>query len=393
MPSGTEEEKSEVIRIRKILLKPTSEQKKILIRWLGAYRYAYNKIVDYKEEEYRDHGTSTGFMAGRKRWKARMLAEAPWIDEIPAHTIYGAMATADKDYKHVIRQRVKGISNKLPRCKKKTHKSCFILGNCIKHNGPYTTYLGHLRAAEKYPYKPMDSHLIHDLDGRWYLSIPYETDVQCTETQGICALDPGVRTFITGISSTSCFKIGHGAFGRIVRLCQHLDALLSKASKEKKRSFKRAIGRARVRIRNLIDDLHYQTIGYLTRTYKTIVFPEANFASAVLKATRKIQAKTVRSLMAFAFARFRDRLVSKAEVNGNTVIIVDESYTSKTANWTGEIVQKLGASKTITSKGISLDRDLNAALGIMLKALPDRPFAGLPATASILHLATGVEEK
>ncbi len=373
--------------MKRILLKPTMEQKKVFRRWMGAYRYAYNKTIDYKDQEYQARGTSRNFMAGRKIWKAQLVEEAPWIKEIPAHTIYGAMATADKDYKKVIRQRAGGMTNSLPRCRRKVHKSCFILGNSITEKGIYPRFIGRIRSAEKLPNKPMDSNLIRDLDGRWYLSTPYETPVQHTETQGICALDPGVRTFITGISSTSCFKIGSGAFGRIVRLCHRLDDLVSKASKEKKRSFKRAIGRARVRIRNLIDDLHYQVIGYLTRTYKTIVFPEADFTSAVLKATRKIRTKTVRAIMAFAFARFRDRLKAKAEVTGNTVLIVDESYTSKTANWTGEIVQNLGGAKSITSKGVSLDRDLNAALGILLKALPDRPFAGLPATALKHHLA------
>jgi putative transposase len=97
--------------------------------------------------------------------------------------------------------------------------------------------------------------------------------------------------------------------------------------------------------------------------------------------------------MSFAFARFRDRLKAKAEVNGNTVLIVDESYTSKTANWTGEIVQNLGGAKAITSRGVSLDRDLNAALGILLKALPDRPFAGLPATALKHYLAADSKGK
>ena len=392
-PLGTGGPKYEVTRARRLLLKPSAEQKKLFRRLMGAYRYAYNKIIDYKAQEYEERGTTMLYMAGRKIWKARLVEEAPWIVEIPAHTIYGAMRAADRDYMQVIRQRKQGVHNNLPRCKRKTHRSCFILGNGITETGIYPKFIGPLCSAEPLPRHPMDSNLIHDIDGRWYLSTPYSTPVQHTETQGICALDPGVRTFITGISSTSCFKIGSGAFGQIVRLCHRLDDLVSKASKEKKRSFKRAIGRARVRIRNLIDDLHYQVIGYLTRTYQTIVFPEANFRSAVHKATRKIRTKTARAIMSFAFARFRDRLKAKAEVNGNTVLIVDESYTSKTANWTGEIVQNLGGAKAITSRGVSLDRDLNAALGILLKALPDRPFAGLPATALKHYLAADSKGK
>jgi putative transposase len=75
------------------------------------------------------------------------------------------------------------------------------------------------------------------------------------------------------------------------------------------------------------------------------------------------------------------------------VVTVCEAYTSKTANWTGEIVHTLGCSKTITSKGVRLDRDLNAALGILLKALPDRPCSGTPLPALQHCLAADSEEK
>jgi hypothetical protein len=49
-----------------------------------------------------------------------------------------------------------------------------------------------------------------------------------------------------------------------------------------------------------------------------------------------------------------------------------EAYTSKTASWTGEVV-KIGSKKVITSDGIKVDRDLNAARGILLRALEDTP--------------------
>jgi putative transposase len=362
--------------VKRILLNPTAEQKNSFREWFGTYRFVFNKIVDFKEEEYLATGKSKTYLQGRKEWKSKLVTEFPWILDTPAHTVYGAMMAADKAYKAMVRQRSKGLAAKYPRCRKKTQKSCFILGNCVSERGIYPGLIGKMKSAEPLPHKPSDSRMIHDLDGRWYLQIPYKVKTTNTENQGVCALDPGVRTFLTGVSSTGAFKIGKGAFGRIVRLCEHLDALVAKAAKTKKKSVRRAVGRARVRIRNLIDDLHFQSIGYLTRTFKTIVFPEANFTSAVAKATRRIGSKTVRSLLSFAFARFRDRLISKAEATGVNVVNVCEAYTSKTANWTGEIVHTLGGSKTITSKGIRMDRDLNAALGILLKALPDRPCSG-----------------
>jgi putative resolvase len=54
---------------------------------------------------------------------------------------------------------------------------------------------------------------------------------------------------------------------------------------------------------------------------------------------------------------------------------VNEAYTSKTVSWTGEMV-KIGGSKIIKSPttGETMDRDLNGARGIFLRALVDTPW-------------------
>jgi putative transposase len=46
--------------------------------------------------------------------------------------------------------------------------------------------------------------------------------------------------------------------------------------------------------------------------------------------------------------------------------------TSKTASWTGEM-KKIGGAKTITSNGVTVDRYINGARGIFLRALGDNP--------------------
>ncbi|MFN6160632.1 MAG: RNA-guided endonuclease TnpB family protein, partial [Dolichospermum sp.] len=53
-----------------------------------------------------------------------------------------------------------------------------------------------------------------------------------------------------------------------------------------------------------------------------------------------------------------------------------EAYTSKTVSWTGEIINNLGGSKIIKSRldGRIMNRDLNGARGIYLRALGDPPW-------------------
>jgi len=52
---------------------------------------------------------------------------------------------------------------------------------------------------------------------------------------------------------------------------------------------------------------------------------------------------------------------------------VCEAYTSKTNSWTGEIMPKLGGREWITVDGLRINRDVNGARGIFLRALVDSP--------------------
>lgn len=85
------------------------------------------------------------------------------------------------------------------------------------------------------------------------------------------------------------------------------------------------------------------------------------------------QGKLNRKVKPFAYAlshyTFNMRLISKAEQYNSKVIIVDESYTSKTCGLCFTRNQTLGASKTFDCKScpFTWDRDFNGARNIMLK--------------------------
>ena len=54
---------------------------------------------------------------------------------------------------------------------------------------------------------------------------------------------------------------------------------------------------------------------------------------------------------------------------------VNEAYTSKTCSWDGSVEQNLGGRTVIRhEKGFGMDRDVNGAREIFLRALGDSPF-------------------
>ena len=130
----------------------------------------------------------------------------------------------------------------------------------------------------------------------------------------------------------------------------------------------------RVRIINLINELHHQAARFLVDNFDLILLPTFETSEMVQRGRRKIRSKSVRSMLTFAHYRFQRFLLWKAWETGKQVLLVNEAYTSKTCSWSGEIVAKLGGRRWIQgSDGVRVERDINGARGIFLRALGDTP--------------------
>ncbi len=66
--------------------------------------------------------------------------------------------------------------------------------------------------------------------------IPEHISTETTTQNKVIALDPGVRTFLTGYDGETVLKMGKGDIERIVRLWFHLDKLISRAYQKQVRS-------------------------------------------------------------------------------------------------------------------------------------------------------------
>jgi putative transposase len=247
---------------------------------------------------------------------------------------------------------------------------------------------------------PPDARMVFEY-GRWFLCIPETVPTLQAGNQGrVMALDAGIRSFQTFFLEMTCGQIGTGDFTQIVRLAAHLDDLLARLDPNRKENRinarkRYAMHRAAGRIRDRVDELHWKTCRFLVRDFDVILIPSVQTKDMALKCKRKIRTRSVRSLLTFSHYRFKQRSKNKASEFGKVAPEVDEGYTSKTANWTGEI-KKIGGAKCITTKcittkcittkcittkcittntsgGFKVGRDINDARGIFLRALADRP--------------------
>lgn len=216
--------------------------------------------------------------------------------------------------------------------------------------------------------------------GRWEAHFVVDADFEVTSSDRVIALDPGVRTFLTGFNGNDFLEFGSGDFQRIARQCEHLDTLKSRHDKALGRKFKRrryklriAMRQVRTRIKNLRSECHKQVASYLAKNYDVIVLPTFETSQMVVKKSRKLHSKTARAMMTWAFYQFSQTLQHLCNRYGSKLVRITEEYTSKTCTKCGHVHRKLGSSKIFRCPecGYEIPRDFNGALGIFLKALWD----------------------
>lgn len=340
--------------------------------WFGTSRKIYNNTVAYLDTV---QGT-------RPAWNivanGQQAAMPTWAADVPYTLKRMASKAACVAYSAgKLKAKQTGEPFKLHfRSRKDPVQSCFIPNDSITTKGVYPRLSGKLLYSEDIPKDPCDSQLLLDR-GRWYICVPYTPDAAIqSENQGrLVALDPGVRTFMTYFSSDEAGWLARGDFSRIARLCQSLDSLLSRIAKakcEQKRRMRKAANRLRWRIRDLVDEMQWKVIDFLLERFDTILLPPFETREMASRSRRKLKKKSVRAMLTWAHYRFAQRLLVKAKSAGKEIIRQNEAWTSKTCSWSGEIQHSLGGSKTIrSSDGVSMDRDINGARGIYLRALTD----------------------
>lgn len=316
-------------------------------------------------------------VASWKSIKTGIINSLPeWADKIPYQIKSVAIRDCCKAFS-MCKRKNKGIHpkdwNRVKfRNRKNPKQSIYIPKASITHKGVYHTILGQLKMSESLPEKVMDSRLTFER-GRYFLVVPYEENTTPSENQTrVVALDPGVRTFQTFYNPEFSGMIGENDMGRITRLCYHLDALISKRDKsnaKKRYRINKAIWRMKNKIQDLISEIHHKTANFLVDNFDVIFLPSFDVSQMVKKGKRKINSKAVRSMLTWSHYKFKCFLGAKCEEFNKVLLIVNESYTSKTVSWNGKINYSLGGSKVVKDKDHCTPRDINGARNIWIKSV------------------------
>lgn len=389
------------MRSQRIRCYPTPDQTKVLKTWFGAVRFVYNKAVEVS----RKRGVKNDELSLKslRKMSSDALPEAPWLKEVPHDVRDNALRDFDKARSALFAKRRKAkaanadakveVSTFKFRSKRDKQQSITIRGrDWGRKRGFYSSLFGYdvLRTSEPIPEQKdkvkmdHDFRLIVDRLGHFYLCIPYEAPTRSenqaptSDAESVVALDPGVRTFQTCYSADGeVTEWGEADMNQLFQDCYAADRLQGRitrgTTKTKRRRRRRAWHRKLERITNKVDEVHKKMAAWLCDNHRVVLIPKFETQRMVRKgANRKLHSKTARGMCTWAHFRFRQRLLSAAELRPwCKVIVCDEAYTSKTCGRCGELHEKLGANKTFKCPKCDYvaDRDISAARNILLRFL------------------------
>lgn len=364
------------LKAKKVILKLTKKQKKIIDKWLHLYLQMYNITLKYIKNTIKTDKKCLNFLDTRKNLfniKKKLLQNST----VSVHDIDGAIKLACSNYKSALSNlKARNIKNFRIRYwnRNKPIKIINLEQSDFSKNTIRNKVLG--KVVGYYNGKEFDFNVDHDCrlqknNNKYFLFVPetIEKTVKYKKQNEDIAIDLGIRTFATCISENKAIRVGDNCSKRISKYLKRKDAILGneKINHEIKKKNELMINK---KINNLVDEMHWQFVNYLIKNYKTIIIGDLS-AKSIVKKSGNLSKITKRTALCLKFYQFKERLKYKCNVNKTDLGIIDEWYTSKMCSLCGNINEKLGSDKIYNCKKCkcTIDRDINGARNIYIKSI------------------------
>ncbi|MGH1397378.1 MAG: RNA-guided endonuclease InsQ/TnpB family protein, partial [Trichormus sp.] len=228
--------------------------------------------------------------------------------------------------------------------------------------------IGWVKTYEGLPHTTCKSITISRIAESWYISFAYEQETEITDKQyEVVGVDLGVKQLAT-LSTGVVFpnpKYYQAHLRKLQRLSKKL-ALKVKGSINRHKA-KIKLAKHHAKIVHLRKNTLHQITTYLCKNHATVVIEDLNVSGMLSNH------KLAQVIADCGFYEFKRQLEYKAQKFGCEIIIIDRWYpSSKTCSQCGHIQDMPLKVRTYNCEncGISIDRDLNAAINISRLAKP-----------------------
>jgi putative transposase len=355
----------------KYRLYPSEAQEKNLLLILKVAQNFYNMCLSERQWTYRLEGRSVS-KNDQLRHVRHYKATFPQAQQVHSHVLQTAATDVDKAFAAFFRRVKAGEKPGYPRFKGRNRFHSFGFkeyGNGFKLDGRRLKIFGAGRIPVRW-HRPIEGDIktvrIVYKAGRWYACFACDVPdkLPLPETGRAVGIDVGVSALIT---TSYGDKVDHPQFYREgqkkLRTLQRSLARKKKGSKNRTKALLQ-VQRQHEHVKNQRTDFAHKLSDALVQNYDRIACEDLKIRNMARNHHLS------KSILDAGWGLFKQLLTSKAVDAGREVVFVDPAYTSKCCSNCGALFQDfdLATRWVKCACGLSLDRDHNAALNILIRA-------------------------
>lgn len=352
-------QRSHVIR-----LNPNNKQVTYFEKACGCQRFVYNWGLSAWKKSYEEGNKPTG-RGLKKQFNGIKHTEYPWIAEVTKCVVDTAFENLNTAFRNFFRTK---NGKTYPKFHKKGVKDSFTIDNTkfvVDGRKIRIPKLGWVRMTEELRFngKIMSATIKRRAD-RWFVSIAVEVaDVSESQASGVVGVDLGIKTLAT-LSDGTVFENPktYYRYDKQLRRAQKSLSRKKKGSKNRAKA-KLKLSKIHYRISCVVGDYIHKMVRHVANNYHTVVLEDLNVKGMLRN--RHLSKAVSRS----NFHKIRQLLQYKC----GDIRLVDRFYpSSKTCSSCGKVKDMPLRLRTYDCEcGLSLDRDLNAALNILRAGCSD----------------------
>ena len=373
-----------MLKAYKFRLYPTKEQEILINKTFGCTRFIYNYFLDKMHEYYKENNKSLSAYDCCKEIK-ELSKEKEWLTEVDSCSLRCSIFDLEDAFKRFFKK-----TGNYPKFKKKFGKNSYRT-NCITSSYKGTDYanisvdlksktikLPKLKNCKIRGYRNLENlngriinaTVIKDSSNRYYVSVVVEentTNIITNTNHNIVGIDLGIKELIT-TSEGETFenpKVLKRYERRIIRLQREL----SRKQKDSKNYYKckEKLGVLYRKIKNTRNYYLHKVSKTITDNYKIIV-------TETLKIKNMLKnSQLSKSIQDASWFELNRQLKYKSYYKNNKFYQIESNYASSQicsrCGIKNNKIKDLKIRKWECSCGMEHNRDINAAINIMIKGL------------------------
>ncbi len=359
-----------ILKTYKYRLYPTKAQSRLLDQTVETCRRWYNTCLAERRTAWETEKRSVSKFEQLVKVKD-YRKENPYAAQVHSHVLQVVVADLDKAFQAFFRRVQAGETPGYPRFKGKNRFDSFGLkeyGNGFKVDGRRLKISGIGRVRVRW-HRPIEGKIktvrIRRQAGEWYACFACEvTEHPLPPTGNVVGIDVGIHHLL----ATSANEVVENP--RWYRTEQRkLRVIQRRVSRRKKGGSNRRkavleLQRQHFHIANSRKDYLDKLVHHFITNYDVIALEDLRIKGMVRNHPLS------KSILDAGWGYLKIHLTSKAVDAGREVILVDPAYTSKTCCSCGTVFHELSlADRWVNCTcGLSMDRDVNAALNILKRA-------------------------